>query len=175
MNDITVSYRFTPTELSALLQASGLGALPGAPLYPVEGEAAQAALKQIVEKEMALVVDGTVCLDRLIDCLLRSAAGCDNALVITDSRRTVVLWQAEKLFVLGDFPEAGECSLTPLQDLAMATDALSDALVHMPRPLWAMNAFHVDRHLSVPADDGHSPLEIARAAVVLLDRSVPEG
>ena len=43
------------------------------------------------------------------------------------------------MYLLGDFPEHGDCSLTPLQNAESALSALTDAILRTARPLWAIS------------------------------------
>lgn len=168
MNDLTVSYRFSRTELSTLLQALRIGALPGTPLKPVDTDTADDILKRFADEGMVMVIDGTLYIDKLIDYLLRAAASSKSAAVVTDARRTVVLWKTDRILLLGDFPEQGDCTLTPLQNETDAHAALADAIFHTSRPLWAINAFAPERQVSFPSDSKLGEREIARAVMDLL-------
>lgn len=168
MNAISVSYRFTRQELSTLLQALRLGALPGAPLSPVDEDTASHVLKRFSDEGMAMVIDGTLYVDRLTDYLLRAAADAKSAVVITDSSRSLVLWAARKLYILGDFPEQGECALTPLQDMESVQAALEDGIRRLNRPMWGMNVFSRERNFSVSAEDALPEPQLAQAFAELL-------
>lgn len=169
MNVISVSYRLTRQELSTLLQGLRLGALPGAPLSPVDDVTARRALDQIAQKELAIVAGDAIYVDKLIHGLLQSAVRAKSGISITDNKRTAVLWHSERLFLLGDFPESGDCALTPLPDAAAAREALADEIFRMARPLWAVNVFDPDRRFSVAADDPIVHKDIAQRALALLN------
>ena len=168
MNALTVGYRFSRTELSTLLQALRIGALPGAPLTPVDADAAGEALQRLSDEGMVMLVDGTLYIDRLIDYLLRAAAGSRSAAALTDGKRTLVLWKAERMYLLGDFPEQGDCSLTPLQNAESAQTALADAILRTARPLWAISVSAPERRINVPEDSKLRDREIACSLMELL-------
>ena len=169
MNAVFVSYRFSRVELSTLLQAMRIGSLPGAPLNPVDEATASETLKHICDEGRAMIADETLYVDKLIGYLLRSAAQSKSAVALTDGSRTAVLWAAEKLYILGDFPEQGECALTPLQDMEAVHAALADALCRMSRPIWALSVFTPDRRDSIPADSPLTGPEAALRMAALLD------
>ena len=168
MNVMTVGYRFTRDELSTLLQALRIPGLPGAPLNPLQADVAGDILKRLCDEGLAMMADGTLYVDRLMGFLLQSAGRAKSAVAVTDGARTCVLWAPERLYILGDFPEAGECALTPLPDKDEAQSALSDALGRMTRPLWGVNAFDPDRRATIPADDPISDQDAAAALAELL-------
>ena len=167
-NVISVSYRMTREELSTLPQGLRLGALPGAPVGPVDEETAARALEQIAAKELAIVTDGAIYVNKLIHFLLQGATQATAGICITDGKRTVALWSARGIYILGDFPEEGECALTPLQSKSFALEALTDTVCRMARPLWAMHIFAPDRRLSIAAEDPPAPQVIAQRAMDLL-------
>lgn len=168
MNAITVSYRYTRQELSTLLQALRIGALPGAPLKPVDEDTARKVLESISDEGTAMVIDGTLYVDKLTDYLLRAAAGAKSAAVLTDGSRTFVLWVAPRLYILGDFPEQGECALTPLQAPKDVRAALEDGMLHLRRPLWGVNAFFPERSLAVSAEDARDIPQMVEAVMALI-------
>ena len=174
MNAISVGYRFSREELSTMLQALRIDGLPGAPLGPVDKDTADRVLAGLSRDGMTMLADGTLYIDRLIGCLLRSAAEAVGAVALTDGSRTDVLWRAPKLLILGDFPGQGECSLTPLADEASATAALADAVCRLQRPLWGMNVFIPERRFTAEADDPASGEEIAAGVMALMAGEDPE-
>ena len=175
MNAISVSYRFTRQELSALLQALRLNGLPGAPLNPLPPEEAGEALRRISEKGLGLVAEGTLYVDRVIDLMLRSAAQPIAAVAFTDDERVGALWRAERLWLLGDFPQEGECALTPLENEAAVRDALGDALCRFRRPVWAVNAFDQRRRTTLEDQDGSPDPVPALMALILPGEEPPVG
>ena len=168
MNAITISYRFSREELCALLQGLRINGLPGAPLTPVDSQVAAKALERLGAEGLVMVADDTLYVDRLIACLLNAAAEARAGVAVTDGSRTAVLWRAEQMLLLGDFPEQGDCALTPLQNEEEALSALADALCRMARPLWAMNLFDQQRRMSVPDDTAQDEASIASDALALL-------
>lgn len=159
MNAISVSYRFSRQELSALLQALRLNGLPGAPLEPLSPDQAREALADVAGKELGLVAGDTLYVDRVTDLILRSAAQPLDAVAFTDDSRTGVLWRAERLWLLGDFPAQGDCSLTPLEHEEAVRDALGDALCRFVRPLWAANVFDSARRMTLEEQAPGDPVE----------------
>ena len=172
MNAISVGYRFSREELSTLLQALRIGALPGAPLNPVDQDTAERILQRLTDEGMAVFADGTLYVDKLIGYLLRATAGAASAAALTDGSRTAVLWVTDQMFVLGDFPASGECSLTPLQDAEAALSALTDMVCRLPRPLWGVSVFDTDRSVDVPENSLQSGRDIALSIMQLLDIEV---
>lgn len=168
MNSLTVSYRFSRTELSALVQAMHVGMLPGAPLKPVEPELADGILKRLADDGMLMLVDGTLYMDKLIDYLLRAAIGASSTVALTDESRTVLLWKGDQILLLGDFTDPERCSLTPLQNEKDAQSALADAVLQIPAPLRGSNLSAPERCVSIPSDSKLSASEIARAVLDLL-------
>ena len=168
MNAIAVGYRFAREELSTLLQALRLGPLPGAPLDPVDEDAAQLVLKQLAEKELALVADGTIYVDRLTNSLLSGASHAKSAVTVTDGQNTAVLWDAGQFYILGEFPAHGDCTVTPLQNLQMAQESFSDALCRLSRPLWCVNALDHSEPIELAAQDAVSGQAAASIALKLL-------
>lgn len=152
MNVVTVGYRYTRDELSTLLQALRISGLPGAPLNPVEPGVSGPILRRLCDEGLAIMADGTLYVDRVMDFLLRSARDAKSAVAVTDGSRTAVLWAPERLYILGDFPEQGECALTPLKDLEEAQGALADAIGRMTRPLWGVNVFEPNRRAAIAAN-----------------------
>ena len=170
MNAISIGYRFSRPELSTLLQALRVGPLPGAPLEPVDDDTAQRVLQQLSDKELALIAGDTIYVDKLTDFLLRGAAQPTAAVAATDNRYTVVLWDVGPLYILGDFPEHGECTLTPLENREGALAALTDALCRMARPLWFANVFNPDDQAQILEGSPISEHEVAASALELMDR-----
>lgn len=168
MNAISVGYRFSRDELSTLLQAMRIDGLPGAPLVPVDKETARRVLDRLASEGLAMVAGDTLYIDKLIGFLLNACAQSRSAVAITDKARTDVLWQSDKLMILGDFAPDGECALTPLQDVYAAQATLYDALLRMNRPLWVMNVFTPDQRFSISPDSSHSEKRIVADAMELL-------
>ena len=169
MNALSVGYRFTREELSTLLQALRIDGLPGAPLHPVDPAAAEATLRRIADSGLAMMVDGTLYVDKLIGYLLRAPARCKSAVAVTDGSHTAVLWGVDQLFILGWFPSQGECSLTPLQNREAARAELEDALCRLSHPVRGVNVFDPERRTSIPAEDLREPQQAAMALMALMD------
>lgn len=168
MNALTISYRFSTTELCTLLEATRIGPLPGAPLQPVDAATARETLDRLSGEGMLMVAGETLYIDKRINFLLRAAAGSGAAAAVTDDTRTLVLWRAERLFILGAFSGKDGCALTPLQDAAEAQTALADALHRTLRPLRAANVFNPERRIDIPADSRATEQEIAHCVMELL-------
>lgn len=168
MNAISIGYRFSRDELCALLQAMQINGLPGAPLSPVDADTAARVLDRFAGEGIAVVADGTLYIDKLVGYLLRAAANATKAVALTDGSRTAVLWNADRLLILGDFPDHGECALTPLQNEETAKAALVDVICRMLRPLWAINVYASDRRETLSPDSSLSEEQIAVNAMALM-------
>ena len=135
MNAETVSYRYTTDELNALLLILDLPGLPGLPMPAISQAAYRAAIDSLSDSGLVTPAGDQAIIDRLTVLLLSSIAKCSFFVRFDAAGRTVLLWRGPTIYIVGMFPEQGECSLTPLPSPDEAEDALNAALIRCAFPL----------------------------------------
>lgn len=155
MKALFVGIRLKREELCALIQALRLSPPAGAPLEPLEPEDIRQALHRLADQGRVMIAGEAMVLEKPMLKLLEMVTGAEDGLAIRGAGEALVLWRWADIYVLGDFPESGACTLTPLQNLQEAREALEDRLTNFNGPLRAENPFDPARQLTVddPAAD----------------------
>lgn len=134
MNTEVVGYRFSRSELAAMMHMLGLRELPGADIRP-DSETFEAAVKGLIAAGIVTPGEGSFYLER-ITALLFSALRSQSLYLRIDSRnRTSVLSRAPMMCMLAEYPARGSCTLTPLQTADDAREPLADAIARHEMPL----------------------------------------
>lgn len=126
-----VTFRFTRSELGALLKLMALPPLPDTSVRPVMPESGTVEI--LIESGVVMVCGERTLVDGTIALVVKSAAGSDAYLAARGPVGLAVLYRAERMCVL--LEESGRMiTLEPLQNVQAARGPWMDAAARLGGP-----------------------------------------